>query len=61
MKRWKIVEAEDGQLTSRDLVFISIMLAQRVRELGSLARREAEIWEKIQDVVEVAMEDEGGT
>lgn len=58
MKRWKIVEADDGQLTTRDLALLSVMLMQRIQELGYLVRRGTEIWEKIQDVVEVVVEDD---
>jgi len=55
---WKLVEAEDGTLTSDDLLVVSVLLADAVRrtERHGLGHpvREREIWEKLQPVLRLA-------
>jgi hypothetical protein len=55
---WKIVEAEDGDLSADDLLVLSVLLADAIRRherraLGPAAR-ERELWEKLQPVLRTA-------
>ena len=55
---WKIVEADDGNLSADDLLVLSVLLADAIRrhERRSLghALREREIWEKLQPALRTA-------
>jgi len=55
---WKLVEAEDGTLTSDDLLVVSVLLADAIRRAERRAAgqpvREREIWEKLQPALRVA-------
>ena len=54
----KLVESEDGTLTSDDLLVVSVLLADAVRraERSGLGHpvREREIWEKLQPALRAA-------
>ena len=52
----KLVEAEDGYLTAKDLLFIYTMLAEKVKQAADLktpekAEYELELWLKLQPAV----------
>jgi hypothetical protein len=55
---WKIVEADDGNLSADDLLVVSVLLADAIRRHDRRspghAFREREIWEKLQPVLRTA-------
>jgi len=54
---WKLVEADDGTLTSDDLLVVSILLAdaaRRAERRGHEPVREREVWEKLQPALRAA-------
>ena len=54
---WKLVEADDGTLTSDDLLVVSVLLAdaaRRAERRGYEPVREREVWEKLQPALRAA-------
>jgi hypothetical protein len=54
---WKLVEADDGTLTSEDLLVVSVLLAdaaRRAERRGLEPVREREVWEKLQPALRAA-------
>ncbi len=56
MRMWKLTEAEDGDLTPKDILFIYTMLADKVKDANDRkhpeeAEYELEIWLKLQPTV----------
>ena len=55
---WKIVEADNGNLSADDLLVLSVLLADAVRRherrAPGHAFRERELWEKLQPVLRTA-------